>query len=89
MARLTFAAVQTALRGHGCIIFRTAVPGEFRVRLADAPPRTGYYTDDLADALRTGIAMRAEANRHARGQGAVRLFDDEPRQPPVFEVRPA
>lgn len=85
--RLTFRAVQQELAQHRVTIFRTAVPGEFRVRLTDAPPRTGYYTEDLGDALRTGLAMRAEANRNARGQSSVRLVDDDPRQPPAFEVR--
>ncbi len=68
--RLTFTGVQEALRDHNVVIFRTAIAGEFRVRLNGAPPRTGYYTDDLQDALDTGIAMRAEANRKARGQRA-------------------
>jgi hypothetical protein len=58
--RLTFAAVQATLREHGVTIFRTAEPGEFRVRLTDAPPRTGYYTTDLQDALDTGKAMARE-----------------------------
>jgi hypothetical protein len=66
--RLTFEAVRAELHLNRCVIFRTAIAGEFRVRLEGAPPRTGYYTDDLDDALRTGIAMRAEANRNARGQ---------------------
>ena len=60
MARLTFSAVQDTLRGVGCTINRTAVPGEFRVALAGVPRSQGggsYYTDDLADALATGRDM--------------------------------
>lgn len=66
--RLTFAAVKETLREHRVTIFRTAIDGEVRVRLDESPVRHGYYTTDLEDALATGIAMRAEANRKARGQ---------------------
>lgn len=68
MARMTFKGAQADLRAMGVTLNRTAVEGEFRVALAGLPSRRApsYYTDDLHDAVRTGRAMAAEAQRAAR-----------------------
>lgn len=38
--------------------------GEYRVNLAEGNEDTAYYTDDLKDAVDTGIMMRHHANQN-------------------------
>lgn len=62
----SFANVRLALGNALIHIRRTNVPGEFRLCLMElkGTPKgeaCAYYTDDLEDALLTGLAMRRRA----------------------------
>jgi len=68
---LRFPNVKLALSEAAVHIRRTSVPGEFRVTLmehrgTERGEAIAYYTDDLEDALLTGLHMR----RHAQSIAA-------------------
>ena len=46
-----------ALRERSVRLSRTGVEGEYRVNYIGGQEPTAYYTDDLEDALATGLAM--------------------------------
>jgi hypothetical protein len=56
MTKLTISTVRVALREVGVVIKRTE-GGEFRVNFRQAGEATAYYTNDLQDALDTGLSM--------------------------------
>ena len=60
---LTLKDVKARLRPLGVTCNRTGWDRELRVALAGARGGEGYHTDDLADALDTGLHMAAEALR--------------------------
>lgn len=53
-ARIELSAVNMSLRGKD---------GEFRVNYAGGIEASAYYTNDLWDAVKTGLAMRAERTK--------------------------
>ena len=57
--RLTVQGVQETLRRLGMVL--TVAPGEYRVNFSNGRFATAYSTDDLADALATGLAMAPTA----------------------------
>ncbi len=62
--RLTFTGVRFRLSRHRITVRKTDY-GELRVNLLGGVEATAYYTDDLDDALHTGIAMANERDAHA------------------------
>lgn len=66
MAELTLRAVRTALRTVGVAIAWVDGTGEYRVNFMGGREATAYYTEDLEDALLTGLIMAA--TRH-NGKG--------------------
>lgn len=59
---MTLATAKKHLAAVGCTL--TKRDGEYRVRLKGAKPGAGdgYFTDDLVDAVETGIVLAARAN---------------------------
>jgi hypothetical protein len=61
MSKQTFKATKAALKAIGITLSKTSnFPNEYRVNLLGGTEATAYYTNDLTDALGTGISM-AEA----------------------------
>jgi hypothetical protein len=63
--KLTQKTVRAALSRVG-ISFRKTDCGEYRVNFRNGREETAYYTDDLSDALNTGIAMLNPAQLSAQ-----------------------
>jgi hypothetical protein len=57
--QLTLADVKLKLKVHRITITWKPATGEYRVNFQHGQEGTAYYTNDLQDALDTGIAMRA------------------------------
>lgn len=68
MAELTLKAVRIALRGVGVGVSYTEDLGEYRVNFIGARESTAYYTDDLEDALLTGLIMSAMRKKQQNGK---------------------
>jgi len=68
MKRLTVGEAQNLLREYGMVL--TSNEGEYRVNYRHGAESTAYYTDDLDDALNTGImaAIFLNAKQEARQQ---------------------
>ena len=69
MERMTLAAVKATLRLVGVTV--THRDGGYRVNLLGGDEAAAYYTEDLADALATGVVM-ADARDKAKGREAAR-----------------
>lgn len=54
---IRFLDAKNQLKGIGITINRKASTGEFRVNFVNGTEATAYYTNDLQDAIDTGIAM--------------------------------
>jgi hypothetical protein len=73
-APLSFGLVKRELAARGVTVQRTGHDDEVVVRLRGSPRGWGYFTDDLADALGTGVAMGAErAAQEQRGEAATMI----------------
>lgn len=59
--QLTIATVIKVLRQHGITLKRDVRLDEYQVTQYGLGPNTTYYTNDLADAVGTGLAMAQEA----------------------------
>lgn len=62
--------VRKALAAHAMVIRRR--DGEYRVNFKGGPESTAYYTDDLADAFRTGLHMATEPRPATRAQARAK-----------------
>ena len=65
MDKLTQAAVKARLREVG-VRFKKTEWGDYVVNVGDREA-TAYHTDDLQDALDTGLAMAPTDRRHGNG----------------------
>lgn len=71
------------LAPYGMMIRKTGSDGEVRVYFkGERDPDAGYFTDDLDDAIRTGIAMAQQAERHPEHH-----HRPAPTAPPAHERR--
>lgn len=68
---LTLKLVQKALKDFNVVIRKN--DGEYRVNFRDGSEESAYYTDDILDAFRTGMAMvgrpytkKSKARRHPK-----------------------
>jgi hypothetical protein len=50
------------LRANGMVLRRIVETREYRVNFRGGAESTAYYTNDLTDAVRTGILMRARCS---------------------------
>lgn len=72
MAELTLKAVRIALRVVGVAVTYTDDLGEYRVNFIGAREATAYYTDDLEDALLTGLIMATLRKKQQNGRKGSR-----------------
>lgn len=59
--KLTIVEVRKQLAAIGITLLRTS-EGEFEVKRRGELSGNGYFTNDLADALSTGLAIAARSN---------------------------
>jgi hypothetical protein len=59
---LTLKSVKTQLAVYGVTIRKTGFDSELIVKIGGSPKSEGYFTNDLNDALSTGLLMATHAS---------------------------
>ena len=71
--KLTLKSVRTQLASYNVTI--TKRDSEYKVRIKGSPRDHGYYTNDLKDALDTGLLMAAQDRENKRQEYMSTQYD--------------